>query len=146
MDYKYQGNTMKLRLLLIICLLIVASGSIGARQEGTAGTKTQRPRVIVTDPAFSFGEVTPGTPLTHTFEIGNKGNANLEIKNVKPTCGCTTSAYDKVITPDQTGGITLTIKDTKAYKGLVSKNAIVETNDPDHPSFMLSLSANFKAE
>ncbi len=94
----------------------------------------------------SFGDVTPGTPLTYTFKINNQGDSNLEISEVHPSCGCTTSDYDKVVAPGTTGGITLVVAKTEAYKGEVTKTATVTTNDPAHPTFTLTLKANFKPE
>ena len=104
------------------------------------------PKLVLTSPEHSFGNVKPGTPLTHTFKIRNEGQADLEIKNVKPGCGCTAANFDKVVAPGKEGAITLKIENTEGYKGEVMKTADVSTNDPEHRTFKLTLRANFTAE
>lgn len=91
----------------------------------------------------SFGTVKAGTPLNFTFEVRNEGEAVLEIKSVSPSCGCTTSNFDKSIAPGKTGGITLAVEKTDGYKGEITKTATVTTNDPDHQTFVLTLRATF---
>jgi hypothetical protein len=113
----------------------------------TAHLKTAaKPVLSIESLEHSFGNVKPGTPLNYTFKVENKGDANLEITTVSPSCGCTTSNFDKVVAPGKTGGITLAVEKTENYKGEVTKTATVTTNDPDHPSFTLTLKANFTAE
>ena len=111
-----------------------------------AATNAPKPKLAIASLEHSFGQVKPGTPLTYTFKVENKGDANLEIANVSPSCGCTTSNFDKVVAPGKSGGITLAVEKTENYKGEVTKTATVTTNDPDHPSFTLTLRANFTAE
>ena len=109
-------------------------------------TPTPKPILSIASLEHSFGKVKPGTPLNFTFKVENKGDANLEITTVSPSCGCTTSNFDKVVAPGKSGGITLAVEKTENYKGEVTKTATVTTNDPDHPSFTLTLRANFTAE
>ena len=104
------------------------------------------PKLVIAAQEHSFGNVKPGTPLTHTFKIRNDGQADLEIKNVKPGCGCTAANFDKVVSPGKEGGITLKIEDTAGYKGEVEKTADVTTNDPERRTFKLTLRANFTTE
>ncbi|MEK6299099.1 MAG: DUF1573 domain-containing protein [Acidobacteriota bacterium] len=101
------------------------------------------PKVSIKALEHSFGSVKAGTPLTYSFEIKNEGKVDLEIKSVSPSCGCTTSKYDKVIAPGKTGSVTLEVAKTDGYKGEVSKTASVTTNDPDHQTFTLTLRASF---
>jgi hypothetical protein len=110
--------------------------SVSAQNSGT-------PRLSIPSLEHSFGSVKAGTPLTYSFEIKNEGKVDLEIKSVSPSCGCTTSKYDKVIAPGKVGTVTLAIEKTQGYKGEVSKTASVTTNDPDHQTFTLTLRASF---
>lgn len=103
-----------------------------------------KPKMTISAIEHSFGEVKPGTPLSYTFKIGNQGDANLQILNVSPSCGCTTSKYDKSVAPGKSGGITLEIEKTENYKGEMIKTATVTTNDPVLPTFTLTLKAEFK--
>lgn len=107
---------------------------------------TAKPKMTISSLEHSFGVVKPGTPLTYTFKIGNEGDATLKILNVSPSCGCTTSQFDKTVAPGKKGAITLAIEKTEDYKGEVVKTATVTTNDPVLPTFTLTLRAEFKAE
>jgi hypothetical protein len=102
-----------------------------------------KPKLSIPSLEHSFGSVKAGTPLTYTFEIKNEGKTDLEIKNVSPACGCTTSKFDKVIAPGKVGTVTLAIEKTATYKGDITKTASVTTNDPEHQTFTLTLRANF---
>jgi hypothetical protein len=117
-----------------------------SQQRQAATSLTPRPRLAITSLEHSFGIVKPGTPLSFTFKVSNQGDADLEIVSVSPSCGCTTSNFDKSIAPGKTGGISLSVEKTENYKGEVAKTATVTTNDPDHQTFTLTLRANFKAD
>lgn len=134
---------MKSRLSLVgLSLLLTIVFSVSAQETSSTGS----PRVKIASLEHSFGTVKPGTPLTHTFKVMNDGKANLEIKSVSPSCGCTTTNFDKVVAPGQTGGITLEVEKTEGYKGEVVKTATVTTNDPDRQTFTLTLRAGFSTE
>ena len=119
-----------------VAFLLTFVFSVSAQNPAT-------PRLSIPSLEHSFGSVKPGTPLAYSFEIKNEGKADLEIKSVSPSCGCTTSKYDKVIAPGKVGTVTLAVEKTDKYKGEVTKTASVTTNDPDHQSFTLTLRANF---
>lgn len=129
---------MKSRIAFVVLALVVLSAFSVSAQDS--------PRLGIASLEHSFGAVKPGTPLTYTFQIKNEGKAALEIKNVAPSCGCTTSNFDKTIAPGKTGGITLAVEKTDGYKGDITKTATVTTNDPDHQTFILTLKASFSAE
>lgn len=131
-------------LLPILLLLVFA---VTAQQKVAATTTTAaKPKLAIESVEHSFGTVKPGTPLTYTFKIANQGDANLEITSVSPSCGCTTSNFDKVVAPGKTGGITLAVDKTESYKGEVVKTATVTTNDAERQTFTLTLRADFKAD
>jgi len=109
----------------------------------TASAQDGSPKLSIPALEHSFGSVKAGTPLTYSFEIKNTGKVDLQITGVSPSCGCTTSKYDKVIAPGKVGTVTLEVAKTDGYKGEVSKTANVTTNDPDHQSFTLTLRASF---
>jgi hypothetical protein len=128
---------MKLRSAVVVFeLLLMFAVSVSAQDSGKA-------RLSIPSLEHSFGSVKAGTPLNYAFEIKNEGKVDLEIKSVSPSCGCTTSKYDKVIAPGKVGTITLAVEKTDGYKGEITKTATVTTNDPDHQTFTLTLRANF---
>jgi hypothetical protein len=135
----------KIRFALLPLLLVLAFPAM-AQQRQSAGSLGLRPKLAINSFEHSFGTIKPGTPLNFTFKVKNQGDAPLEITSVSPSCGCTTSNFDKSIAPGKSGGITLAIEKTGTYNGEVVKTATVKTNDPDHPSFTLTLKATFKAD
>ncbi len=126
-----------------IAALITLLAAFTVIAQNKSSNSENRPRLTMPSFEHSFGTVKAGTPLTHTFRVKNEGKAKLEITSVSPSCGCTTSKYDKVIESGQTGGITLAIEKTDAYRGEIVKTAEITSNDPDHPRFTLTLRANF---
>lgn len=134
---------MKSKLTMVLfALLMVSAFSVAASENPQPGG----PKLVIASLEHSFGKVKPGTPLTYAFKIKNQGDSNLEITNVAPSCGCTTSEFDKVIAPGKEGKVILEVKKTDGYKGEVTKNATVTTNDPNHQTFQLILRANFSDE
>ena len=129
---------MKSRIFVLSALLVMNVFAAFAQGE--------TPKLVIASVEHSFGTVKPGTPLTFSFQVKNDGKTTLEIKSVSPSCGCTTSNYDKSIAPGKVGNITLAVEKTDGYKGEVVKSASVTTNDPDHSNFTLTLRANFAGE
>jgi uncharacterized protein DUF1573 len=138
---------MRLKATFMALILIAAVVVVAAQKKATNNTtETGQPKLAMDSFEHSFGTIKAGTPLNHTFKVKNDGKAPLEITNVSPSCGCTTTNYDKVIAPGQTGGITLAIDKTESYSGEVVKAADVTTNDPNKPRFTLTLKANITAK
>lgn len=132
---------MKVKSSLILSFILLLAFTV------TAGTlPTDGPKLAIASMEHSFGSVKAGTPLKYTFVIKNEGKTDLEIQKVAPSCGCTTSSFDKVIPAGKEGKITLAVENTEGYKGEVTKTATVATNDPEHQNFSLILKATFVSE
>jgi hypothetical protein len=129
--------------LTALSLMLLFTISIDAKERAINGAT---PKCTLDSPDHYFGAVKAGTPLKHSFMIKNTGDATLTITSVAPGCGCTAADFDKTIEPGKEGKITLEIKNTEHYKGEVSKNATVTTNDPERQSFQLILRASFVTE
>ncbi|HEY6331062.1 MAG TPA: DUF1573 domain-containing protein [Blastocatellia bacterium] len=102
------------------------------------------PKLWIEAMIHDFGNVDAGTPLRYSFKVRNDGTADLRIMSVAPSCGCTTTYYDKTLAPGAEGKITLAIEHTVGYSGRVQKSATVTTNDPLQPRFSVSLQMMFK--
>ena len=65
--------------------------------------------VFLKETDFDFGKIPQGKPVTHIFELINKGKDSLKIINVQASCGCTTPEWerDKAIAPGGTAKITV---------------------------------------
>ena len=65
--------------------------------------------LLLKEAEFDFGKIPQGKPVTHIFEIINKGTDSLHIANVQASCGCTTPEWDrgKVQAPGEKTKITV---------------------------------------
>lgn len=117
--------------ILALCAALLVAGSLLA-----AG----KPKATVAEPVKDVGTVPKGEKVIHDFLIKNEGDADLQITNVQPACGCTVAEFDKVIKPGATGKVHLTL-DSSTFNGPISKGASVFTNDPDHPQIELTIHA-----
>ena len=129
--------------LALLLLLIIPAA---AQQNGNGKPNGNAPKLFIKSLTHDFGDVEAGTPLSYSFVVKNEGTADLLIQGVQPSCGCTASDFDKIITPGKEGKITLSIQQTKGYWGEMAKSAAVATNDPVSPRFNLILRAYFKGD
>ena len=134
-----------MRFVAVFSLIALIALSVATNMNAST-TPNSAPKAVVAALEHNFGTIKPGTPLTYTFKVKNEGDAPLEISNVKPACGCTSGDFDKTIAPGKEGKIKLSVPETDSYRGEVAKTAMVTTNDPDRPSFTLTLKATFSAE
>ena len=92
------------------------SFAVNAQQTVSTGV-VELPKAAVTvmetlvlkEAEFDFGKIPQGKPVTHVFEIINKGKDSLKIFNVQASCGCTTPVWekDKPIAPGASAQITV---------------------------------------
>jgi hypothetical protein len=127
----------------VLAIPALADNGPPAAAGGEKAPASPHPKAVVAAYDHDFGKLKPGTPIAYRFEIRNEGDAVLEIRGVKPSCGCTSASFDSTVAPGKTGGITLAVKKTDVYKGGIAKGATVLTNDPDLSSFRLTLKADF---
>jgi Protein of unknown function (DUF1573) len=121
--------------LFLVALLVPGLVPVLARAQNAA---PPQPRLEMREMAFSFGDVYHQEKYVHSFPVRNLGTANLEIKAVNPSCGCTAVKFDRVVAPGQTGQIELSIDGAKVH-GDFDKSASVESNDSVHPHMVLKV-------
>lgn len=107
--------------------------------------EAQAPVAGVPKPVVDVGLVTRGEPIVHEFAIHNAGDADLEITEVKPACGCTVASYASRIEPGRTG-LVRTVLETDSFNGPIAKSVTVFTNDPANPRLLLVIKANVRAQ
>ncbi len=99
------------------------------------------PKVSVQSDKYDFGKVKQKTTVTHEFTIKNTGNADLVIKNVKASCGCTVAKPSKeIIKPGDFAKIKVSFN-TGRRKGIQRKHVYIFTNDPQKPELRLTFTA-----
>jgi hypothetical protein len=110
----------------VLVVLLAAAGAAAA--EG--------PNMVVLEKVKDQGKVAQGEVLNVDFEIVNDGDETLEIKAVRPTCGCTVADFDRQIAPGKSGYIKAKLE-TRDFTGPISKSILVMTNDPQDPTTTL---------
>ena len=105
-----------------------------AEKKESAGPKIQFAEMV-----YDFGKVSSGELVKHTFVFTNIGTATLEIKDVRPGCGCTTAGtWDKQVEPGKTGSIPLQFNSAN-FGGTVAKQATVTCNDLSQSNVVLQI-------
>jgi hypothetical protein len=122
--------------LLLALALLAPAGPVIAAEPTTAPA----PTIQVRESTQDGGTVEEGTVVKYRFVVTNPGKSDLEITQVKPSCGCTVPKWDKVIAPEKEGVIEAEVK-TLGFRGSILKHLTVISNDPAHPQLELSLTA-----
>ena len=114
--------------LLTITVMVVTLAATAAAVNAADG-----PQLVVPEKIKNMGKVAQGELLDIDFAIVNEGDETLEIKAVRPTCGCTVADWDREIAPGKTGYIKAKL-DTRDFSGPISKSILIMTNDPQDPT------------
>lgn len=120
--------------LSVFLLLLPAGGFAGG------------PKLVVEDADFSFGQVSQGVKVEHTFRFRNAGEAPLNVEKVRSSCGCTAALLSATqIPPGGTGEIRTTF-DSGRFRGAVVKTVYLYVNDPQQPVAQFHLRGTVKPE
>lgn len=125
----------KSSLLPILAALLLAPAAVLAQASAEHGPKMDVPTKVK-----DFGIVAQGHVIEANFQIVNDGNQPLEIKAVRPTCGCTVASFDRQVAPGKAGLIKAKV-DTTNFTGPITKSILVLTNDPQVPTTTLVVKA-----
>ena len=119
--------------LVLTTLVLLTFFTIGRTENAPA------PRIKVDQDIFDFGKINQGEKVLHTFKVKNAGNADLFIKRVRPTCGCTVvEASAGTLKPNEVTEIKV-IFDSKNYRKQVNKYIHIESDDPETPNKRLTI-------
>ncbi len=100
-----------------------------------------RPLIKLDRTQHDFGVVTEGAVVDHTFEYRNEGAADLQIVDVKSSCGCTVGEpSSRLLKPGEKATIKVTF-DTANRFGRTSRTMTLVTNDPVNTYVTLSIYA-----
>ena len=117
-------------------LHVVAALVVTISVMSTVTSAADGPKMMIPEGIKDMGKVAQGEVLDVDFAIVNEGDETLEIKAVRPTCGCTVAEFDREIAPGKTGYIKSKL-DTRDFSGPISKSILVMTNDPQDPTTTL---------
>jgi hypothetical protein len=141
---KKMKNLLFLTLLLSFTLVFTAcektdeteeTETTEVTEEGSENTDNPNatPDMPVTTVTFeeethNFGKIKDGDKVQHIFKFKNTGTEKLVVKNVKPSCGCTTPEWTKdPIEPGGEGFIQIEF-DSSGKIGTQNKSVTVELN------------------
>lgn len=119
-------------------LIAVAACCLAA---ATAAAQGAGPRMVIPEKIKDTGTIAQGEMVEVNFVVQNEGSEPLQIKAVRPTCGCTVADYDKEIPAGGEGTVKAKL-DTKDFAGPISKSILIMTNDPAEPTVSVVIKAN----
>ncbi|GIV54064.1 MAG: hypothetical protein KatS3mg039_0582 [Candidatus Kapaibacterium sp.] len=119
---------------LLACLLTVVAAAVVA----TAQPKLE----IIGGDTYNWGQIKPSNnPLKGTLKLKNAGNEPLEIKSVKPSCGCTATKLDKnILEPGEVASVDVSLNIGTAT-GPITKTVTITSSDPSNETKIVYLRA-----
>ena len=114
-------------------LLTAASLVVFAVAAGAVASAADGPKLVVPEKIKDVGVVAQGEVLEVDFALVNEGDEILEIKAVRPTCGCTVADFYREIAPGKTGYVKAKLE-TRDFSGPIAKSILIMTNDPQDPT------------
>ncbi|MCD4681321.1 MAG: DUF1573 domain-containing protein [Bacteroidales bacterium] len=104
------------------------------------------PKIKFASRNFNFGSVKQGELVEYSFEYTNLGEADLIIRKISSSSGCTIINKGKpILKKDESSKMDIIIN-TKGSGGKLHKTITVISNDPDQPSITLSIIGSLISE
>src|SRR5262249_29786316 len=97
--------------LILGCSIATLSIAVEAADQtnatpAAADTNAAAPKIQFQTPSYDFGRVKSGEPVKYTYVFTNTGDALLTVKDVHPSCGCTTAGeWSHTVEAGKTGTI-----------------------------------------
>jgi hypothetical protein len=131
--------------------MVFLPGAVRAEaQQGdvrsSSGAVSAVPQLSVPVNVFDFGTVQQGEKVEHDFPLKNIGHGVLKIERVHTSCGCTAAVIDSdTIQPAGQTELKATF-DTGGFQGPKIKTVRIYTNDPKHPTALLTLQGTVRPD
>lgn len=110
--------------------LVILVGIVCGPVAVAAAQETGTPHLALSQNSWDFGKLWQDEKAEFELTVKNEGTADLTIKEVRTTCGCTVAQPERYVIPP---GESTTIKvkyDTHGKQGDVSSKVIIASNDP----------------
>ncbi len=134
-------KNIKLTMFLIIVSVLVTKICL-ANEEEKKNEINKHPDILFEKSDYDFGEIFRGEKVEHIYKFKNNGNGALMISKVKTSCGCTGAVISSEIIPQNSYGEIKVTFNSKPVKGKITKDILVSSNDPDSPTYKLTISGN----
>jgi len=106
----------------------------------------EKPSIKLSKYNHNFGKVKEGEKLETFVEVKNIGMSKLNITQIKSSCGCAAAMLSsKMLMPNEKSELKIEF-DTKNLSGQIARTVTLFSNDPEHPSRVLTLIANIEKE
>ncbi len=120
-------------------LLCVMLGSAAARAQDAPA-----PRIVLSQDSWNFGDVWHPQSAALTLVVKNEGNADLELKDVRSTCGCTVAEPGrKLIPPGESTEVKVRFN-SEGKQGHVTSKVIIDSNDSTRPTVEMPIQGDVK--
>ncbi len=107
----------------------------------TVAQLEQAPKLVFNETTHDFGKMKKDTRVSTEFIFTNTGKSELNIRKVKPNCGCTVSKLDKyTLAPGESGIMSVEFNST-GRRGSQQKSVVIFSNDPSAPTQRLIIKA-----
>lgn len=107
----------------------------------TSEELAQAPKLIFEKTTHDFGNIKENATVHTEFTFTNTGKSELNIRRVKPNCGCTVSKLDKyTFQPGETGIMSVDFNSV-GRRGSQQKSIVIFSNDPSAPTQRLIIKA-----
>src|SRR5947209_6230685 len=139
-----RSGNMKMALVALCVLISLAPATASAQAwaEKMFRDKDAKDNPLVHD----FGNVPRGAQLVHRFKITNIYAVDMEVTNLKPSCGCGSAKATKMtLKPRESGFIEVTL-DTKRFTGPKTVTVAVTVGPEFVSTADLRLSFNSRAD
>jgi len=118
---------MKNTTAFILFSLLFCIGTFAQSKQNEVPEKPQS-AINFKEIVYNFKEVNYGSDVSHSFFFTNNSNSVVTIKDVKPSCGCTTTDFTKgPIMPGKSGSVS--IKYDSSREGYFAKSVTVVINE-----------------
>ena len=118
-------------------VIIVTMWAVGSFAQDLA--VEHAPKIVCAEPTYHFGEMENAKDVEHTFILKNEGDLSLEIRQVRPSCGCTVANISQKTIPPGGQAEVITRLSLRGRQGPQHKTISVESNDPKQTTLVLSL-------
>lgn len=137
--------TFYIRYIWLYFLILFAACTSNTEKIPVSDEKQNgNPEINFEKQLHNFGELAAGEKVSYTFTFKNTGDANLIVKDVTASCGCTVPQWDKhPVAPEQTGKIEV-IFDSSGRKGDQYKTIKVMSNASNKET-LLVITAEIKS-
>ena len=130
--------------LFSIALAFAVLGFLPAATQAQEEKSEGKGKLEVVDQS-DWGTIAPGT-LQADIQIKNVGEGQLQIENVKPSCGCTAAPLDDyLLDPGESTTMHVSLNASRSH-GPLRKSITIYSDDPNNPTKFVQLVANVQTD